>query len=204
MSRRIFYVAKTVRARRGGLSLVELLLSLAISSMLLVATMAALDSSFQAYAAASEQAAAQSATRMIVNRLLLLIRTSTAHGPLIPNAGASPPVTLSGNTITSNYLELVDPSGNELKVEYIAADQMLYLTTIPAGTVTPQVQPLLGGVLAAEFFAVRRQDDAGIWVLDRATIDVTVAPDDDNSLAIEASNTEPIRMVASTMPRKLN
>ena len=44
------------RSRSAGLSLVELLVSLAITAMLLTATMVAIDASFQAYAAAAESA----------------------------------------------------------------------------------------------------------------------------------------------------
>ncbi len=189
-------------ARQRGLSLVELLLSLGISAMLLVATMAALDASFQAYAAAAEQASTQSAARMITNRLLMLIRTSTAHGPLEADPAATPPVTISGNTITSNFIELFDAQGNELRIEYDAANDQLLLTTTSGGVAN--TQPLMGGVTDAGFFAVRRLDDEGVWVLDRATMDITFSPDQDSSLAIEASDTAPIRIIASTMPRKLN
>ena len=142
--------------------------------------------------------------RMITNRLLMLIRTSTAHGPLVPDATAVPPVTLAGDIITSNFIELIDSEGNELRVEYRDANDQLWLVITPAGTTTEQQQPLLGGVTAAQFFSVRRQDDSGVWVLDRATMDITVEPDDDNTLAIEASDTAPIRIIASTMPRKLD
>ena len=131
----------------------------------------------------------------------MLVRTSTAHGPLQADATETPPVTINGNVITSHFIELIDPLGNELRVEFRAADEELWLITIPAGTTTPQPQPLLGGVTAAQFFAVRRQDNDGVWVLDRATMDITVAADEDNSLAIESADTAPIRMIASTMPR---
>ena len=71
----------TRHRRHRGLSLVEMLISLAITGLLLAATMVALDVSFRAYADAAEQASSQAASRMIVNRLITMIRTSTAHGP---------------------------------------------------------------------------------------------------------------------------
>lgn len=186
-----------------GLSLPELLISLAISAALLVATMVALDASFRAYADAAEQASTQAATRMVTNRLLALVRTSTAHGPLVPDGLAVPPVTLNGNIITSSFIELLAPNNDILRVEYRTATQELWLITTPAGGGPAQPQPLLGGVTNAQFFASRRMNDQGLWVLDRGTIDITVVPDNDATLAIENGVATPIRIIASTKPRKV-
>jgi len=192
------------RRRAAGLSLIELLLALAISAMLLTATMVALDASFMAYADASEQASAQAATRMITHRLVTLIRTSTAHGPLLPDAGTDPPVTLSGNTITSYYIELIDPNENVVRVEYRQDEEELWVITTPPGGGATIEQPLIGGVTACQFFAVRRIDDeTGLWILDRATMDLTVMPGVDATLALENGHPQPIRVIASTAPRKL-
>ena len=118
-----------------GLSMVELLIALAISAMLLTATMVALDASFKAYADSAEQASSQAATRMIVHRLLTMVRTSTAHGPLEPDGAAVPAITLAGNTITSNYIELIDTKGYLIRIEYDAAKEELWITsTPPVGT----------------------------------------------------------------------
>lgn len=174
-----------------------------ISAMLLTATMVALDASFRAYASAAEQASTQAATRMIVNRLLMVIRNSTAHGPLLPNLALVPPVTLDGNVITSNFIDLIDTNGTQLRIEYRNATQELWLIDSTDPILGPIEQPLLGGVTNAQFFAVRRQDDDGVWVLDRATMDITVQPDPDTTVAIETSDSPPIRLIASTMPRKL-
>jgi len=187
------------RRRSAGLSLVEMLISLAITAMLLTATMVAIDASFQAYASAAESASTQTSTRLVVHRLLTLMRTSTAHGPLLPDADA----TLSGNTLTSNYIELIDPEGNQIRLDYDAGDEMLYITVTPFGGTVATREPLIGGVSACEFKMIRRLDDDGVWVLERGSIDFTVQADEDSSLAIEAEGTEPIRVIASTMPRKL-
>lgn len=187
-----------------------MLISLAISAALLVATMVAVDTSFRAYADAAEQASTQAATRMVANRLLTLIRTSTAHGPLVPDAGAVPPVTLNGNIITSNFIELLAPNNDILRIEYRAVDQELWLITTPAGGGADVPQPVLGGVINAQFIASRRMDNNGAWVLERGTMDLSVLPDDDATLAvehrksIEANQTTPIRVIASTNPRKID
>lgn len=190
---------RTRRRRCLGLSLVEMLISLAITAMLLTATMVAIDASFQAYAAAAESASTQTSTRLVTHRLLTLMRTSTAHGPLLPEAG----VTLSGNTLTSPHIELLDPDGNLIRLEYDGTEEMLYVTITPFGGSVATKQPLLGGVTQCEFKLIRRLDDDGVWILDRGSIDFTVQPDEDTSLAIEGDAAEAIRVVASTMPRKL-
>lgn len=191
--------SRTRTRRRLGLSLVEMLISLAITAMLLTATMVAIDASFQAYAAAAESASTQTSTRLVTHRLLTLMRTSTAHGPLLTETG----VTLVGNTLTSPYIELLDPDGNLIRLEYDATDEMLYVTITPFGGSVATKQPLLGGVTQCEFKLIRRLDDDGVWILERGSIDFTVQPDEDTSLAIEGDAAEAIRVVASTMPRKL-
>lgn len=192
--------------RRGrGLSLVEVLIALAITSVLLTATMVALDASFRSYATATDQAASQAGTRMVVNRLLTLIRTSSAHGPLEPDAAANPPVTLDAatNVLTSNYFELMDEGGNLIRVEYRAANNQLWLIRTPAGSMVAEEQPLLDDVTAAQFFLRRRVNSEGLLILERATLDITVQPTADPTLYIERSSDAPIRVVASTLPRTL-
>ena len=203
--------------RYRGLSIIELLLSLAISAVLLTATMVAVDISFRAYADAAEQASTQAATRMFTNRLMTLMRTSTAHGPLqpvnIPAPSPLPPVgegvrvpliaTLNGNTISSNFVDVLDANNNIVRVAYDSTQGMLFLTITPAGAPVGQAQPMLGGILNAEFFSARRLDNDGLWVLDRGTIDITVQSDTDTTLAIENGKAAPIRVIGSTMPRKI-
>jgi len=188
--------------RRRGLSILELLLALAITSMLLTAAAAAIAASFRAYGDAVEQASTQVAVRMVSQRLLGLIRTSTAHGPLAPDAGAEPPVTLDGQDLTSNYIELLDPNGRVLRCEYRADNEELWLIMDP-GETDEQAQPLISGVTGAEFVLRRRLNDDGLWELERCTIDMTVQPDEDATLALENGPAQAIRLVASTMPRKL-
>ncbi|MEM9413861.1 MAG: prepilin-type N-terminal cleavage/methylation domain-containing protein [Planctomycetota bacterium] len=193
------------RRRSVGLSLVEMLISLTITAMLLTAVMVALDASFQAYAAAAESASTQTTTRLIVHRTLTLVRTSTAHGPLVPDSSTTPPVTLDGiRTINSHYLDLVNPKGDLIRLEYRAAEEMIYVSVTPYGGSVTTTEPLLGGVTACQFVLTRRLDDDGVWVMERGSMDFTVMPDADTSLAIEGDGTPPVRVVASTMPRKLD
>ena len=215
-----FLIAQS-RRRHRGLSLVETLISLAITAMLLTATMVAIDASFHAYAVAAESASTQTSTRLVTHRLLSLLRTSTAHGPLAPDASPSfdpgivalfpppadpgdpPAITLSGADLTSHYVELVDASNNLVRVEYVASERMLYVVVTPLDGGAVTVEPLLSGVAACEFHVRRRRDKSGVWVLERASMDMSVEADRDTSLPMESANTLPIRVIASTMPRKL-
>ena len=197
-------------SRTAGLSLVEMLISLAITALLLTATMVAIDASFKAYAAAAETASTQTATRMVINRLLTLVRTSTAHGPLVQDLSDTPPVVLlaDGNTIESYYIELLTPQGDPIRIEYRDASHPttpneLWMTIDPFDGGAQVVQPIMGGVTDAKFYIHRRVDDDGVLVLERGSIDMTVVADEDNTLAIEGGDLPPIRVVASTMPRKL-
>ncbi len=200
-----------INHKSRGLSLVELLVSLAITAMLLTATMVAIDASFQAYAAAAESASTQTATRMVVNRLLTLIRTSTAHGPLLDDPTDTPPVVLlaDGQTLESYYITLLNPQGDLIRIEYRDATHattpnQLWLIIDPVGGGPQQSQPIMGGITDAKFFIHRRFDSEGVLVLERGSIDMTVEADDAASLALEGANLPPIRVIASTMPRKLN
>ncbi|MEM7624278.1 MAG: prepilin-type N-terminal cleavage/methylation domain-containing protein [Planctomycetota bacterium] len=188
------------RVRRAGLSLIEMLVALAISAMLLTATAVAIDTSFTAYAIAAESASTQTSTRMVVNRLLTLVRTSTAHGPMPLDAGTG--FTVSDDIVTSDYLILQEADGDFITITWDSATQQLSLTQDP-GTGTITTQPILGGVTACEFTLRCRRDNSGTWVLERASIDFTVEADDDASLDIEVANIPSVRVIASTKPRRV-
>ena len=200
------------RHARAGLSLVEMLVSLAITALLLTATMVAIDASFHAYASAAQSASTQATTRLVVHRLLTLVRTSTAHGPLQVMPGQDPPVlyhvrpdnSIDQNTLVSHYIELIDSQGNLVRVEYRAQEQQLWVITTPYGSNDPQAQPLIGGVTECTFYIHRRFDRDGVLVLERGTVDFIVQPDEDNTLAYETGKVQPMRVIASTMPRRLD
>ncbi|MEM1107921.1 MAG: prepilin-type N-terminal cleavage/methylation domain-containing protein [Planctomycetota bacterium] len=194
---------KTRRVR--GLSLIEMLVALAISSALLTATAVAIDTSFKSYAIAAESASTQTSTRMVINRLLTLIRTNEAHGPLlVADADAGETVSISGDILTSSYIELIDGNRDTIKISYDATNQELILTRAPFSGATPTTQPILGGVTACTFNLARRLTNDGIYVLERGSINFTVQADDDASLDLEDGDVPPVTVIASTKPRRLN
>jgi prepilin-type N-terminal cleavage/methylation domain-containing protein len=188
------------RGVRRGLSLIEMLVALAISALLLTATAVAIDTSFTAYAIAAESASTQTSTRMVVNRLLTLIRSSTAHGPLLADSSAG--VTVNNDVVTSPFIILQEPDGDFITISWDATTQQISLTQDP-GTGTIITQPILGGVTACEFTLLRRRDNSGTRVLERASVDFRVSADDDASLDIEVANIPEVRVIASTKPRRV-
>ncbi|MCG8512047.1 MAG: hypothetical protein MI741_22760, partial [Rhodospirillales bacterium] len=86
---------------------------------------------------------------------------------------------------------------------YVDSQEELWLATLQYGSSTATAQPLLGGVTACTFSIDRRRDGSSVWVLNRGSIDLTVEADDDSTLDVENFELPPIRVVATTMPRKL-
>ena len=233
-------------SRRAGLSLMEMLVSLSIVAVLLTATVTALDASFYAYAAAAESASTHTSARLISHRLLTLIRTSTAHGPLegaLPTdadfnamvaelntelaAAGRPTVTLPaplpaagqgvGPTVfESSFIRLLDDNGDDMLVVYLGdpwlgenetqspdVEELWVVWMDAEDSTNVMAQPLIGGVTHARFTTRRRLDASGVPVLERGSMIVEIEPSRDTSLSLEASNTQPVQIIASTTPRKL-
>jgi hypothetical protein len=175
-----------------------MLIALAITAALLTATLAALNASFMAYQATTEEASTHTIARLTINRLLALIRSGRDFGPF--------PADPKDSIVESNSIEFIVPSGQTVIVEWDEADKALYLTVVDPETEAESKQLLLGGVVAQE-------DDEGEAVppftlefekgtnLYRATIDLAVLPDDNASLSLEGDGAQMIRLVASAMPR---
>ncbi len=185
---------------RRGFNLIEMLIALAITSTLLAAVMVALHASFMAYQSTTEIASTHTIGRLVMHRMLALIRTGQDFGPFPNNPQDS--------IVASNDIEFLTPFGHLVVLEWIeTADptheqgNALYVS-IDGGT--PYV--MLEGV-------IQQLDGAGLQVLPftleyelgrklhRATIDITVVPDDNMSVAIDGDNQQVLRLVASAMPR---
>ncbi len=185
---------------RRGFNLIEMLIALTITSTLLVAVMVALHASFMAYQSTTEIASTHTIGRLVMHRMLALIRTGQEFGPFPNNPQDS--------IVTSNDIEFLTPYGRLVVLEWIeTADatheqgNALYVS-IDGGT--PYV--MLEGV-------IRQLDEEDLQVLPftleyelgrklhRATIDITVVPDDNMSVAIDGDSQQVLRLVASAMPR---
>lgn len=193
-----------MRPRTGGFSIVEMLVALTISATLLAATFGALDASFKSYKRTTESASTHVVTRIVMHRVMTMIRTGTDFGPF-PNNPIEMP------EIESDWIEFVarvDDDTGESQVARIErrdseedglSELWMILTTVQSGVVTDiQERPLLVGVLGVRFLL---EYDVGP-TLRRATVDLTVLPNDLQDVAIAADlQTPSIRMVASASPR---
>lgn len=183
---------RTVRRRRRGFSLVELILSLAIVSALLVATFVALRVCFDSYRSTVEESSTQVVARLVMHRVLAMVRTGEEFGPL--------PDDPRQVTVFSDEVTFLDDDGREIRVAFDGE----------RGTLTYAVD---GGEAHVLLAGVRRTPDGDSTVppftleyesgvrLYRFSMDLTVEADDDLGTAIDAGDGRPLRLVASAMPR---
>ena len=190
------------RSTACAFSLVEMLIALAISAVLLVATLAALQVSFDSYRINSDQASTHAIGRMVVQRMTTMIRSGEAFRPLPPD--------VRDRVVTSDFIEFYHPdTDNLITVTWDRIGGRLEYRMDNGVPVT-----LLEGV-------VTRTDEAGRVVqpfrlewepgrrVYRVTIDLMIIPDDSISTPAGAdparlgagSGIRPIRLVASAMPR---
>ena len=188
---------------RRGFSLVELLIALAISAALLVATLFALQTSFMAYQVTADQASTHAVGRLVVHRVMAMIRAGQDFRPFPPD--------IREKYVKSDYIEFYHPdTGQVITISWDqVTGQLLYAIEGNYETV------LLEGVIA-------RTDEQGELVHPfllewepgrrayRVTIDLMIIPDDRISTSADdyiddenagGDGMKPIRLIASAMPR---
>ena len=181
------------RTRRRGFNLIEVLMALAITATLLTATLAALDASFRAYQATTEEVSTQSIGRIVMHRMLTLIRTGTEFGPF----PSDPRVT----TIQSDFIQFQTQNEEVVTISWNrSTNQLLY--EIEGQAAVELLDGVVGttnaeGVLQSPF-TLNYEKGRRMY---RATIDLTVEPNDVIQLDIEGDRARTIRLVGSAMPR---
>lgn len=199
-----------MRSMRKGFSIIEMLIALTIVSTLLTATLTALDTSFRSYKVTTEGASTNVVSRLVMSRMMAMIRTGREFGPY--PADVLDPAT---NPLESNEIEFEtfnNGLGNRrvVRIERRAAGspergpyELWYVQTelvndVPASVVE---RPLLTGVVDARFTL---EYDVGPR-LRRATVDLTVRPNDYQDASFSADlETPTIRLVSSVNPRTLD
>ena len=197
-------ITRTRRPRRA-FSLVEMLIALAISAALLVATLFALQTSFFAYQVTADQASTHAVGRLVVHRMMAMTRAGQDFRPL--------PDDVRERYVASDYVEFYHPDTGQLVTITWDRNSGQLLYAIDGGFNTV----LLEGVIA-------RTDESGAVVQPfllewepgrrayRVTIDLMIIPDDSISTSADRyvdedpgnsnqTSTRPIRLVASAMPR---
>lgn len=198
-----------VRLKRA-FSLIEMLIALTITATLLTATFAALDTSFRAYKVTTEGASTNVIARMVMARTMTMIRTGDRFGPF-PEDVFDP----AQNPLTTSFIEFEsfndgvrfsritrierrnqpDPARGPFELWYV---QITLEEGRPIETVE---RPLLSGVTEAAFVL---EYDVGPR-LRRATVDVTVKPNDYQDAGFHANlETPTIRLVSTVNPRRID
>lgn len=194
-----------------GFSMIELLIALSITGTLLAATLTALDSSFKSYKLTTETASTHVVTRMVMSRVMAMIRTGTEFGPYPADV-----LDTTQNPVVSDAIEFTtweEPTTLQRRIVRVErraqADaergpfELWYVeTNLTAGVVTSTVErPLITGVLEARFtleYSVGPR-------LRRATVDLTVRPNDFQDASFSNDlETPAIRLVSTVNPRRLD
>jgi prepilin-type N-terminal cleavage/methylation domain-containing protein len=218
------------RLRRRGLrrafSLIELQIALAISALLLTATLVALDTMFKGYEINADSASSHVVTRIAVNRILALIRMGTDFGPMPLDV-----LDVAQNPLVADNIEFVsqrDSAGDPAtitRIEYrypgvgaihqswgIGEDQPdlgfeptgpgeLWIVQIDVATSEQQEFQMLRDVRSARFILAYNIGPT----LARATLDITVEPAIPADIKLESdAPPQVIRVVASAEPRRIS
>jgi len=192
--------------------MIEMLLALTISAMLLTATLAALDASYKQYTSTTESASTHVVSRIVIHRLLAMIRTGVEFGPFpadVYNTAQNPVITdfiefrserdiAAGiNRVTRVELRPGAAPGDPGELWYVLVD------ADPLNPAILEERPLIRGVVQATFTLHYNRES---FLLDKATVDLTIAPNDSQDLRLGAlgdpSTPQTIRLVASAAPRQ--
>lgn len=185
---------------RGGATMVELLISLAIAAALLTATAFAMDASLQSFQINQEHSTLTQRARMAMHRVLSGIRAGDDHLPY--NATARTEFRAGLAVVDDTGITMRTTDGASVTYRYDAAGDRV-LVDVGGATHT-----LLEGV---DSFVVRLEPmkstahvKAGLEydLLRRATILLTVRATGQTNLTGEASGDTTITMSSSAMPRR--
>ncbi len=186
-----------------------MLVALAISASLLAATLQAFDASFRAYKQTTEAASTHVVSRIVVTRLLTMIRTGTEFAPYPEDVLDS-----TQNPLTEHWIEFRAEADRLAGKEYVTRIERrdsatkegqyeLWYVYEDQSTSPPTVmeeRPLITGVREAIFIL---EFEPGPRLV-KATIDLTIEPDDYKDLRTAIGGETPtIRLVASSVPRQL-
>lgn len=182
------------RSSRRGFTLVEVLMSVAILSLLAVATAAAIGASSKAFDANLASAESLQFGRNAMLRMAAELRTGQNH---LPTTAAKQTTYASGVTVTDTGITFKDESGRQITYAYVAASKTVTLKIDAGATAT-----LARGV---QSFSVRmvpaRSKDSirtgGIFdELSRATLTMSVKAVDSY-----ADQSAPVTLTQSITPR---
>ncbi len=174
---------------RRGFTVVELLIGLAIAVVLLTGLFASIQISVDAYFRSSSSGVNRLTSRLLVERIALLVRTGTSFGPL--------PANTTIDEVESDELIITTPLGQMVTITWDNMNETLEMDIDGVGsTVLGGVTQMVEGVPITPFLL---QYENGT-TLQRLTINLAVTPDPEHATAMDGDG-ETIRLTASVMPR---
>ncbi len=211
------------KKNKRGYTLVELLLALSLTALIGAGIAAALNASFIAYASASEMAGTQMSSRMVMNKMMSMIRRSTAHDAYDPNDNTVTLLTPSA----ANYplktvgIQMILPDESRFCAWWAvngtyndaSTGDLWYQNMDASGNLTGTASMMLPRAKCQwttdtpatpyVFTLGSRISDTGL-LLTRATLNLSVQPDPAAILNIQqAKGTDTdIHLISSPMPRK--
>jgi prepilin-type N-terminal cleavage/methylation domain-containing protein len=174
---------------RRGFTVVELIVGLAIATVLLTGLFAAIQSSVDAYSKSTAEGVNRLTSRLLVERIALLVRTGTSFGPL--------PALATTTEVESNTLQITTPQGQQVTITWNSLDETLEMDVDGTmSVVLGGVTQLASGVSITPFLL---QYENGT-ILNRVTINLAVIPDITHATAMDGGD-ETLRLTTSVMPR---
>jgi len=191
--------SKIKNKHHRGVGLVELLITLAITSALLTATAFAMNSALQAYSINQVQSDTMHRTRIAMHRLSTYIRTSTEHSPMTAARATS---FANGDTVIDSGIQLFDENNTELAFAYNALTQQLIVTENGNDHVLLRGVTTFRVVMQPMRSSTSIKTGGGFDLLRQATITLTVRFSNDaaDTRADDADQT--VTLSTSVMPRR--
>lgn len=195
-----------------GFSLVEMLIALTISATLLTAMLTAFHASWMSYKDTTESASTHVVSRIVMHRLQAMLRTASDFQPYPEDV-----FDITQNPGTSNWIEFTTAQDLEAglnrrtRIERRDSAQALpdgrqrfelwYVLKNGETDAIVEERPLLADLAEALFIV---EYEPGPRLI-RATIDLSIIPNDDQDMSISRRDSTPaIRLVASAVPRTID
>ncbi|MDP6986918.1 MAG: type II secretion system protein [Phycisphaerales bacterium] len=181
---------RTVRA----FSILEILIALAISVVLLTATMMALRASFETYRRSAERVSTNVAGRLIIERAQMMIRGGVDFLPL--------PSSPSGGVLESDFLSIQSANGAWTTLRWDQFTETIrWEDGVDSWSMLDGVtQSVSGQIVPLSPFRLSFRD--GRW-LTHATIDLVVSADGVTTTDLDLEDVPEMRFVGSAMPRRV-
>lgn len=191
---------------RRGFNLIELLIALAITATLLVATMIALDASYTAYQRTTRAASTHNVARITMDRVQSLVRNGESFEPR--------PADPNDTIVESDWIEVLLPVNDgdnqrAMRIEWNESEESLRIVTIDVDDDQELGDHvLLEGVVA-------QYDEEGQRIkpftleyhlgfnLRRATINIMIVPDDNLEVDIDGQYPYVIHLIGTAVPRRV-